>query len=98
VIVCRGQGGCRPRPLTLTFRLDRTAKVTAQLQRRRCADGGCEYVGAQTLAARARAGANRLVIGVGATARLKAGSYRVVLSARAAGHGSAATVRAFRVR
>ncbi len=98
VIVCRGRGACRPRPLTLTFRLDRTARVTAQVQRRTCADGDCEYIEAQTLAARARAGANRLVIGVGATARLKAGRYRVVLSARAAGRRSAATVRAFRVR
>jgi subtilisin family serine protease len=98
VIVCRGHGGCRPRPLTLTFRLDRTAKVTARLQRRRCAGGACKYVAAQTLAARAHAGANRLIIGVGATARLKAGSYRVVLSARAAGRRSVAAVRAFRVR
>jgi hypothetical protein len=98
VILCRGHGRCRPRPLALTVRLDRAAELTAQLQRRRCAGGSCEYVQARTLTASGRAGANRLVIGIGATARLKAGGYRVVLSARAAGHRSPPTVRVFRVR
>ena len=98
VIVCRGRGSCRPKPLTLSYRVDRTVKVTAQIQLRRCAGGGCEYVPAQTLAATARAGANRLVIGVGPTARLKAGSYRAVLSARAGSRRSMPSVSAFRVR
>jgi thermitase len=98
VVVCRDRRGCRPRPLTLVLRLSRAARVTAEVQRRVCRRGDCDFVQAATVATRAGAGTSRLHIGAGATARLRSGSYRVLLSARASGARSATTVRSFRVR
>jgi hypothetical protein len=91
--------GCHATPLTVSFRLDRAAAVTAQVQRRDCRAGHCRYVTAATVRVSARAGANRLTIGArGATARLRAGSYRLRVVAGAASASSHVRVLAFRVR
>jgi hypothetical protein len=96
VKLCRGARGCRATPLRVTYRLDRAAPVTAQVQRR---DGRGRYATAATVRASARAGANTLTIGArGATARLRAGTYRLRLVAGAAGATSRARLLAFRVR
>jgi thermitase len=99
VRVCpAGRDGCRPRSVTFTFRLDRAALVTVEVQRRRCVSGTCRYVTTRTLAVSARAGANRLAIGGrGPTARLKPGAYRLRLTTGTAAKRSAGAVRAFRV-
>jgi subtilisin family serine protease len=81
-VVCRpGASGCRTRAAQLHFRADRSATVTAQVQRRSCPHGRCTYRTAATITAAAAAGTNRLAIGRGATARLTAGRYRVRLVA-----------------
>jgi thermitase len=100
VRVCRaGARDCRPSPLTVSFRLDRAAAVTAQVQRRSCRAGRCAYATAATVRVRARAGANRLTIGArGVTARLKAGTYRLRVVAGPTSARSRARVLAFRVR
>jgi hypothetical protein len=100
VRMCRtGAPGCRPQPLTLTFRLDRAAGLTADVQRRTCRADTCRYATAATIRAAAKAGTNRLTIGArGATARLRAGSYRVRIVAASGAARSAARVAAFRVR
>jgi subtilisin family serine protease len=100
VRVCRiGTAGCTPHPLTLTFRLDRAAALTADVQRRACAGGTCRYRTAATIRTAAKAGTNRLTIGArGATAQLRAGSYRVRVVAGSGAARSAARVAAFRVR
>jgi hypothetical protein len=100
VRVCRAAApGCKAHPLTLTFRLDRSAALTADVQRRACRAGTCRYSTAATIRAAAKAGTNRLTIGArGATARLPAGSYRVRVVAASGTARSAARVAAFRVR
>src|SRR5919107_620614 len=96
VKLCRGARDCHAAPLKVTYRLDRAAAVTAQVQRR---DGKGRYTTAATLRASARAGANTLTIGAhGATARLRAGTYRLRLVAGAAGATSRPRLLAFRVR
>jgi hypothetical protein len=96
VKLCRGARDCRAAPLKITYRLDRAAAVTAQVQRR---DAQGRYTTAATLRASARAGANTLTIGArGATARLRAGTYRLRLVAGAAGATSRPRLLAFRVR
>jgi thermitase len=96
VKLCRVTRGCRATPLKVTYRLDRAAAVTAQVQRRG-AQG--RYTTAATVRATARAGANTLTIGArGATARLRAGTYRLRLVADAAGAASRPRLLAFRVR
>jgi hypothetical protein len=99
VRVCRaGARGCRPVPLTVTYRVDRAAAVTAQVQRRGCRTT-CRYVTAATVRVTAKPGVNRLTIGVrGATARLRAGTYRLRVVAGAATAKSGARVLTFRVR
>jgi subtilisin family serine protease len=93
-----GGAGCRPRPVSFTYRLDRPGVVTAEVQLRRCASGACRYVTVRKLSVAGRAGANRLAIGGrGRTARLKPGAYRLRLTAGAGAKRSAAAVRAFRV-
>jgi hypothetical protein len=85
-------------PLTVTYRVDRAAAVTAQVQRRDCR-ATCRYVTAATVRVTAKPGVNRLTIGVrGATARLRAGTYRLRVVASAATAKSGARVLAFRVR
>jgi hypothetical protein len=100
VRVCRtAAAGCTPRPLMLTFRLDRAAALTADVQRRTCAAGTCRWRTAATIRTSARAGANRLTIGArGATARLRAGSYRVRVVAGSGDARSAARIATFSVR
>jgi thermitase len=90
---------CRATPLTVTFRLDRAAAVTAQVQRRACRRSRCRWVTAATLKLRAKPGANRLSLGTrGATAHLKAGSYRLRVVAGVGQAASAVRTLAFRVR
>jgi subtilisin family serine protease len=98
--VCRpAVPGCRPHPLTLTFRLDRAAALTADVQRRACSAGTCRYRTAATIRAAATAGTNRLTIGArGATARLRPGRYRLRVVAASGAARSAVRVAAFRVR
>jgi L,D-transpeptidase YcbB len=99
VRLCRGASGCRPAPLTVSYKLDRPAAVTAQVQRRACRGATCRYVTAATMRASAKAGANRLTIGArGATARLRAGSYRLRVVADGAGAASRPRLLTFRVR
>ena len=88
--------GCRPAPLTVAYRLDRAATVTAQVQRRG-AHG--RWTTAATVRARGRTGANRLTIGASsATRRLRRGSYRLRVVAVAHGTASRPRTLAFRVR
>jgi hypothetical protein len=89
-IVCRpGASGCRAHAAQLRYHADHAATVTAQIQRRTCADGHCAYRRAATVTLTAKAGTNRLTIGArGATARLAAGSYRVRLVAADSGRHS----------
>jgi thermitase len=90
--------GCTPRPLTVTFRLDRAATVTARVERRTCARGRCRYVAAATIRLGASAGAHRLIIGArGPTARLTAGRYRLRIAAAVGSTRSAPVLHAFRV-
>jgi thermitase len=84
------------RPLRLTFRLDRAAALTAEVQRRTCRAGTCTYRTATTVHASAKAGTNRLT--TGATARLRAGTYRLRIVARSGAQRSAARIAAFRLR
>jgi hypothetical protein len=100
VRVCRTAApGCKAHPLTLTFRLDRSAALTADVERRACRAGTCRYSTAATIRAAAKAGTNRLTIGAsGATARLPAGAYRVRIVAASGAARSAARSAAFRVR
>jgi thermitase len=99
VRLCHGARGCRPAPMTVTYRVDRPVTVIAQVQRRDCRAGHCRYVTAATVRGTAKAGANRLTIGArGATARLRAGTYRLRVVAGTAGAPSRARLLAFRVR
>jgi hypothetical protein len=96
--LCRSSR-CTPRPAVLSYRLDQTARVTAQLQRRVCAGGECRYRTEATVTAAGRDGANRLAIGArGTTSRLPAGSYRARLAATAAGERSTPVTAGFTVR
>jgi thermitase len=98
--LCRGtRPQCRPRPAVFHYRVDRPARVTAQVQRRTCSRGRCRLVTAASLATTARTGSNRLTIGAGgATARLAAGTYRLRVVATDRGEHSRPTLGAFRVR
>ena len=100
VRICRaGARGCHAVALTVGFRLDRPAKVTAQVQRRDCSGAHCRYMTAATVRVKAHSGSNRLTIGAhGATARLRAGTYRLRVVALESGAASAARTLSFRVR
>jgi thermitase len=101
VKICRPRAhGCAAAALTVVYRLDRAADVTAAVQRRGCTGARCAYTTAATLRMHARPGANRLTIGArgGATARLKAGRYRVRIVAARASALSVTRTLSFRVR
>src|SRR5262249_15465131 len=100
VRICRaGTRGCRSAPMTVTFRLDRAAKVTAQVQRHDCRGGHCRYATAATVRVSAKPGANKLTISArGATAKLKAGAYRLRVVATVSGTPSGTRTLSFRVR
>jgi Thrombospondin type 3 repeat len=97
VRLCRtGRTGCRSAPLRVSYRLDRAASITVQVQRR-AAHG--RYTTVATVHSAGRAGTNRLTIGTSvATRRLRAGAYRLRVVARASGAVSRARTLAFRVR
>jgi subtilisin family serine protease len=98
--ICRsGTAPCHTRAAQLGYHADRTATVTAQIQRRTCAGGHCTYRTRATVTVTAAAGSNRLAIGArGVTARLAAGAYRVRLVASNANGRSAPVVQAVRVK
>ena len=98
--LCRtGSTRCTPTPALVTYRLDRAATVTLELQRRTCQGGECRYKTAATIRSSAHKGANTVMIGAsGATRRLAGGTYRVRIVASAGARRSRVATGAFRVR
>jgi hypothetical protein len=98
--LCRtARNGCRARPAIYTLRVDRSATLRVQLERRTCRGGACRYAAAATVSQRVSAGTNTVKIGAGgATRRLASGTYRMRLVAVRAGARSRAAQQPLKVR
>ena len=97
--LCRSARRCSAKPAIFTVRVDRSATLRVELERRTCRRGSCRYATAATLSQGASSGTNTLKIGANAaTRRLASGTYRMSVVAVSGSRRSGAATSRLKVR